>query len=1071
MRLPLPQSNASDTFTGDAARNNAQSEAGKEVTDFAAQLHGPPQTKRLLNALAGVLLGVTRRRAAEDSTRKDVYALPDGNRKEGVASSNSSATPFPEPDRIAQEAYLNDLCLYLTSGTRTTETDQTAGTSPPIPLPLPKSGRPQHARELFMRLAKSHYWRRTLLIPLLRRWWQEGPHSVFSLILLQSVTDAIREELLSTTSGNTEKALVNMQLVTCKSDGVASNERLLRSEAMQGLEELLKATGSFRGLCLGVEAITRSHINNLQARVTIILMGSVCDAGKDTPTGRAQAEIERLVNASTQYVWRDVFAFLSRTMSDVGVAFRESVWMFLMTLLSGYTGALLLLENDSCVAQHNPVVVQAQRMFIERMQEHLRGYLTVRLTSDNVTTDSSLATVHNVVCRQSFFWRASLEVEVAMESLPFAFRSNSLVLSWARRLVSTAWGNAFRLVQSLVRAQEATEDVPDTVESTDSMLFAIRRRYRQLLEEHLELLASEDLRCFAGTKRLRWEDADAGGEPGGGSVTAPTVRTSSLCWSSYVTEYFLRTYHPSCFTVLSLIEQDTLVALLRQLHTVIVNGESDALRVSVAALITSIDSNEVEAQKTILQWHLRHVHDKIVRAFGEDALLLMCLLRALFVFYERIGKTNLNVCSVLRETLLPILAMLCSEHHSSSDYHDDEEPYYESQQCIMTLLASGFLALPWDLRGIRVRLMLHNCIGARLQDAFSAEEALAEVDHLFELYVDGRHTPEDSAAALCDDLSQDPVLQLLASGGEATTAITMDVMDDLFHPETPVHFPAPCGTLLLMSIFRTLSLNFLRLRAEWEQQNEHAREGAMDYLGREATFCTLRDIGVFRVLIQLAHRMVLGFQLQPVGLLRLWLSYMSHLFTHIVPPLTEDDEISLMMPHAGDRLSSRAEDGSSRRAYKRSPNETSQGELRALLGELLADLALMSLVDSEAVMQCPSAAPHRPGGPKWLQKQAQRSQDVLILQRVLPVLVLEELCYALRVPIEDLGTEGADPAFARHVGKMVEQSFLGVLGVFAFCQRMELFVVPGSLADRRAAALLQTLWSAVEMGSMVMASM
>ncbi|RNF27011.1 uncharacterized protein Tco025E_00767 [Trypanosoma conorhini] len=1066
--MPSPQSRASVAGAGDAARSSAQLEVRDEVTDFAAQMHGPPQMEKLLNSLAGVLVEVTRSGAAEEAARKGVSVSPEGNGEADVASATFGAAPSPENDPIVQKAYLNDLCLYLTSGAPSTEADQTAGVSPLIPLPLPKSGRTQHARELFMRLAKSHYWRHTLLIPLLRRWWQEGPHSLFSVLLLQSVADAIGEELFSNTSCKMEEAMVHTPRVTRKSEEVANNERPPRSEAMQGLEELLKATGSFRGLCLGLEAITRSHVNALQARVTRLLIGYTCSAEKDTTTGRARIMIERLVNASTQSLWRDVFAFLSRTMGDVELAFRESVWIFLMALLSGYTAALILLENDSCVTQHNPVVLQAQRMFIERMQEHLRGYITVRLSSDNVATDSSPVTVHNVVCRQSFFWRASLEVELAMESLPSALRTNSLVLPWARRLVATAWGNAFRLVQSLVRAQEATEEVPDTVESTDSMLAVIRQRQRQLSEEHLERLASEHLRAFAGTKHPRPAEADVADETGGGSAVAEEVGTSTLSWSSYATEYFLRTYHPSCFTVLSLVEQDTLVALLRQLHTVVVNGEREAVRLSLAAFLASIGSNEANVQKPMLHWHLRHVHGKILQALGEDDLLLMCLLHAVFVFYERIGKTNLNVCGVLRETLLPILAMLCSQRHSASDDHEDEEPYYESQQCMVTLLASGFLALPWDLRGIQVRLLLHNSIGARLQEAFSAEEGLTEVDHLFVSYADGTHTPEDLAAALCDDLAHDPVLQLLASGGEAT-AIAMDAMDDLLDSETPVHFPAPCGALLLMSIFRTLSLNFLRLRAEWEQQNQHAREGAMDYLGREATFCTIRDLGVFRVLIQLAHRMVLGFQLQPVGLLRLWLSYMNHLFTHIVPPLTEDDEISLMMPHANGGSSSPTEGGPPRRAYKRSPNETSQGELRAILGELLADLALMSLVDSEAVMQCPAAVPHRPGGAKWLQKQTQRSQELLIVQRVLPVLVLEELCFALRVPIEDLDAKGADPAFARHVGKMVEQSFLGVLGVFVFCRRVELFLVPGSLVDRRAAVLLQTLWSAVEAGSMVMA--
>ncbi|PBJ72737.1 hypothetical protein BCY84_15303 [Trypanosoma cruzi cruzi] len=1042
-----------------------------KTTDFSSKLQGPPETETLLNCLVGVLLGVTRRKATEGPIRKGISTLPDGNGEAGVISSLRSVNPSSEDDSFAQEVYLNDLCSYLSSGTSSRETGETPGASPPIPLPLPKIGSFQKARSLFTRLAKSHYWRRRFLIPLLRRWWREEGHSVFGFLLLQSITDAVARELVCIQSDSGEAVMGNEGQETCHDDGMGNNKKLLWPGAMQDLEELLKSTGSFRGLCIGVDAIIRNNLSNLLQCVRKLLAEGACKDEKDALTGSARAEMEGLVNGSTKSVLEDLSAFFFGTMNDVEKAFRESVWTFLMALLSAYTGALILLRRDTnSDTQDNLFFLEAQRMFIGKMQEHLQGYLTVRLSSDSVAMGNSPVTVHNVVCRQSFFWRASMEVEIAMESLPPAFISNSLVVSWARKLVAAAWGNAFCLVQSLVRAQEATEEVVGTVETTDSIISAIRRRHRELSEEHLERLVSAELRCFSGTKRPRMLETDAvGDKTKGGSRTVPTAEeTPAFGFSSYATEYFLRTYHPSCFAVLSLVEQDTLVLLLRQLYAVIVNKEREAIRRSLLTVIVPDGSNVTDTQKSLLHWHLHHVHTQVVQALGEDALLLMCLLHAVFIFLERIGKTNLNVCDVLSDTLLPILAMLCSERHGGFAEHEDGEQYYEIQQCIMMLLASGFLELPWCLRGIRIRQVLYNYIWANLRDSFSAEEGLTEVSHIFVQYADVLNPAEDAAAALCGDLSDDPFLRMLASEGEAA-ATTMEVMDDLLRLETPVHFPAPCGALLLISIFRTLSLNFSRLFAEWEQQKQHVREGAMDYLGREATFCTIRDIGVFRVLIQLAHRMVLGFQLQPVGLLRLWLSFLTHLFTHFVPHWTEDDEIVLMTLHTKDGSRSRAEEEPPRRAYKRSPNETSQGELRAILGELLADLALMPLVDAEAVMQCPVAVPHRPGSAQWIQKQSERSQDALILQRVLPVLVLEELCFALRIPIEDLDEREADPAFVRQVGKTVEQSFLGVLGVFAFCQRMELFVVPGTFTDKRFAELLQTLWLAVEAGSMVMA--
>ncbi|PWV18202.1 hypothetical protein C3747_14g83 [Trypanosoma cruzi] len=402
----------------------------------------------------------------------------------------------------------------------------------------------------------------------------------------------------------------------------------------------------------------------------------------------------------------------------------------------------------------------------------------------------------------------------------------------------------------------------------------------------------------------------------------------------------------------------------------------------------------------------------------------MCLLHAVFIFLERIGKTNLNVCDVLSDTLLPILAMLCSERHGGFAEHEDGEQYYEIQQCIMMLLASGFLCYLGAFVGFEFDRFYTIIFGANLRDSFSAEEAFTEVSHIFVQYADVLN-PQRMQRQLCVEIFRTILfLRMLASEGEAATT-TMEVMDDLLRLETPVQFPAPCGALLLISIFRTLSLNFSRLFAEWEQQKQHVREGAMDYLGREATFCTIRDIGVFRVLIQLAHRMVLGFQLQPVGLLRLWLSFLTHLFTHFVPHLTEDDEIVLMTLHTKDGSRSRAEEEPPRRAYKRSPNETSQGELRAILGELLADLALMPLVDAEAVMQCPVAVPHRPGSAQWIQKQSERSQDVLILQRVLPVLVLEELCFCAENPHRGFGREGGGSGVCTPSGKDGGAVFLG----------------------------------------------
>ncbi|KEG14580.1 hypothetical protein DQ04_00391020 [Trypanosoma grayi] len=1008
---------------------------------LAARLRGPPQTEKLLSLLAETLVSDKKNEKEQSSKRNQSSPLlcSNGDLDDGLTV--GCTTPLIDADFLTQEAFLNDLCLFLASGKRSME--GVPAVEAPLALCGIRKGQNRKACMLFSRLARSQYWRRKVLLSLLRQWRQNSGHAFCKALLLQTITDTIAGELFLVVPSSEERVMLEQPTESSSCEVAASPRSHLHLQVMQELEELVKETGSFRGMCLAVDITLRRSSQLLVEQVRRIVGGLENKDGDTALEGHTLTIIESAVDATLCKMWEDVLAFLSRCVSDAREPLRESLWVFLTALASSYAGALIALEGEAPATNEGAIQLRALRMFVEKIQRDLLDYLTLRLSKDRVAADESLITVHNVVCHYTFFWRAAMEVELVPDLLPPALSSKPAVLAWARQQASTVWGRAMRLVQSLVFVQEAAEEAP----GADAVTSDSRRCQRQLLEEYVERLSVLRLPCLSGTKRAR--TVEEGVEEVG----------SEAAWLAYTTNFFLRTYHPSCFTILSLVQQDNLVALLRELHAVIVNEDRESIGLSLEKVLPSHDGPVAEAREVLLQWHVRHVQKRMVRALSEEAPLLMCLLCAVFTLLERVGKTNLNIHSILAETLLPMLVKLCGGLESRSgvegDDDDDAENYFEQQQSLTTLIASGFLSLPWELRGLRLRLLLHRVIGASVVDCFSAEEALAEVDRIFALYADGRQTPEEAAAALCGDLTCDPFMQLLAAEGEAATKT--DAIDELLRREAPVQFPAPCGTLLLMSVFRTLSLRLLELRAEWEQQEKLAGEGTMDYLGRQSTYCTTRDIVMFRFLLQMVHRMVFGFQLQPVGLLRLWLSYLAHLFTHIVPPLTENDEVVLM------ERATRQEgtEKSCRYAYRRSSAESSQGELRAVLGELLADLALMPLVDGDTAVSCPPALPHRPGSEKWRHGQSQKSREVLLLQRVLPVVVLEELCFVLKISTEKVSDEGTRPELVRHAGKMTEKSFLGVLGVVAFCQRLELFVVPESISDRRFTALLRLLWSAV----------
>ncbi|AAZ10312.1 hypothetical protein, conserved [Trypanosoma brucei brucei TREU927] len=1069
--------------------NGGQCSDAQWKVNFLSCLRGPAQTCRLLTCLSNTIVDVA-----------------SGQTKVGkTANSEQKCISSSATDPVVQESYLTELCKYLAPEASSSDTGaSTSAKNETSLLCVPKGEKGRMLYSTFLRMAEIPYWRQTLLGPLLRCWCSEGCDELGGTFLLEAIVNAIERELCS----------LNMleQRHPIPEDASGGPElwdlsKYDKAEARQyevlinELEGVVRGAGSFRGICIVMDCIIRNSIQRLVEGVHYVVCGMSARGGA-LPTGgvRMNEEVVRVVDSVVALVWREIGSFFQRCEVDVEAALSETQWLFLMLLITGYKGAHALLAAPPSVSSSSAssntdtattttitdrIHLRARRMFFEKLQSNLRDYLSMRLLAGGDPASNSFASVHTVTCHQPFFWRCTLEAESAPGHLPPALSVNIVIKEWVKKEAATAWGNAVRVVRCFVHGQMAVEDVPLTAVPavSESVISSIQRCHRQLVEQHIEHLSASQKYFFSAGKRPR-EDEGKHAMDGGST------------WLSYMVEFFFCVYHPSCFSILSPVKQGEFVSLLRQLHDMILYKGHDALEGSIASLLPGEKASEVKLRDELMQWHTQYVHTRVVNALRENSFLVMCLLHGVFALFSRAGRTNIQGHEVLKCTLLPILSILCSPQGEGEGGEEDEEDVtaveenattdetdaffvdrQERQQCMILLVTSGFMSIPWNLRGLRIRLLLFGILGTRLRDSFGSEGAASELYQLLSEVVSGQRTPEDIASEIFGDCTGDPFLSLLVSEREDTDGGTVvDAMEDILRRDVPVQFPAPCGTLLLMSVFRTLSQELLRLRTEWEQQIKLLSESESDYLGRQATFCTTEDIVVFRILVRVIHHMVFGFQVQPLGLLRLWISFLVHLFAFIVPPLTEDDELILLAPHVLERRLHKQQEDNDRKLndsagaisssnFRRSANESSQGELRAALGELLADLVLMPLLDGEVAKQCPAAIPSHPGSRMWVKQNIRRSADILLLQRVLPAQVLEELCLALGVNVSAMNDKGPNGVRAtRQVGGGVGKSFLGVLGVFAFCQRLDHFVVPGSVSDDGVALHLQALWHAVEVG-------
>ncbi|KPI86023.1 hypothetical protein ABL78_4926 [Leptomonas seymouri] len=342
-----------------------------------------------------------------------------------------------------------------------------------------------------------------------------------------------------------------------------------------------------------------------------------------------------------------------------------------------------------------------------------------------------------------------------------------------------------------------------------------------------------------------------------------------------------------------------------------------------------------------------------------------------------------------------------------------------------------------------------------------------------------------------------------ADGGPAAD-LTEEMVEAYFqsaldrHAHVTADFTSAAGAyglLMVVGAYRTLSRSLYGLRASLEEQRRMARDDDFrEFVGRSATFCASDDINTVRALLTVVHRCVFVDHCQPMGLLRLWLGYLQHLFLCVVPLPSSScvgdgggrDETLTLMPSSWQRrhhvvsLFGSREYRTGWRALQHDGAPSSHTRLREVLGECLADLLVMPYhtPGRKLTTAATSQGFHLPAEEAPAAASMLLSRTSAVLQHTLPHAVLEVLCELLHIPMDACHTDGGESVSAaaqaasapgtssaaavEACGAAIEKSFLGLAGLLAFLRRLELLMVPGSLQDRRLEHLLRCIYVAAD---------
>lgn len=870
----------------------------------------------------------------------------------------------------------------------------------------------------------------------------------------------------------------------CRAEGVATV-----------FTELVEATRSFRVSCAGSLALMHDAAQSLLLDQT----PWVSTTGSDDAQSAARAITHWFAHRHADGLLRRWIDYLSRTtgaaLYSVGAdaanvraaAVGESSWLFLCCLLAGTQAVVQEMRRgdiraSSLSSARSALAVDAVEAFTTRLMRHQQFFLR-----------HQLPTGRNVLAHRPLFWEALSDVWHVAATTEVEDHTKTLQIHW---------GSVFAAVEALTAWQPPDEEDSVTAALSnggDSGTFAIRDA--GVLEAMRQLYMQCNARC-----RAAWEATYTWKRPRAPEENQKHLEskldgvdqanpTPAVRLDRYLSTVFYEVYHPSCFTLLRLELQRALARGLRRLADLIL--KTPAERRTAAAEVddhgsdteSAWESADEDAVHSALTMHAvgephhplgrptavgadveEQTRCRTMRLLSADARLTMLLSHAFLTILGRRGKVSAEDEGVLAAQLLPMLVELGNANAAHEEARGLPSGWSVAQQatfCLLMLVNSGLLlALPWSVDGVYLALQRYVQLSHAILQQHNGEAAPV-LAQLYEWLDEGGGGPHrrtgSSVAAACDEIDDavrhhDAFYASIAEGDLPSDT----ALDEHMRLVTPLRLPPPCGTLLVVATYRNLAHTLYQWRNAWEEQRRLAEGGdARDYLGRTGTLCTSLDVRVFRTVVRLTHRMVFAFQLQPVGLLRLWLGYLWHLFTTLVP-CSDSEESWELMPYSWQlrQVVNCLGETVERRGWRalRPTQNTSQTALRMILGELLVDLALLPCVDRTSLTDCPAAVPWPPQLEAWRSPQQSSESELQAVQRLLPHAVLEEVCLILGIDTEQpVPVGGGVKDLSQH-----SQSLLGLSGLVAMCKRLDEVIVPGSITNARLAHLIRCLWAAAD---------
>lgn len=835
---------------------------------------------------------------------------------------------------------------------------------------------------------------------------------------------------------------------------------------------LAAATHSFAVLCEGALSLLRIHLRRA-------LRESQSSFGAETEFALTE-RAESLMDAWHQYFGSynaHYYAELvgpSPAAAGIPSGMQESQWLFVVCAVQN-------------LRRTAPLSVAP---FLNALTDALMSSCraSILLAMKNAYAVRSAAWGSNLVCRSSLFW-----------NLLFLQRSTT---DETQAALSAAWsgdnGDFFRsllvLCERVTKVQAPQEEAYMAVvagggaPSTDSTA-----RFWESVNAHYTRWSSP-MSPSPGHKRPR-----SGCE---GSTAAGRLER-------YLADTFFTSYHSTCFVILSSKMQTQLSDVLRELAAAIIGAKNQAqmpnakTEAAIGKLDEADEENEVWSTPSSSSSlspvavvedskpDVRGTVDSVVRLLRRDCRFPMVVLHSVFTLLRRRRSVAGEAAAVLDKYALPLLVALFSggaEAGGGEEERDGEgrrlrlhpQPSPEDDaivsrwgakllvaRCVLSVVCADLLCLSWKKPEVYLSLCRYHQIQTVLDGSGQTLEAGVAVLEEWLAEKGDMRMPREPGTELAarsdewDHSTRSTKAYAAMQPGTSDAAGEEDEGDEAaFRSVIPFHFPAPCSLLLVVSLYETLSKRFCELRLNWERALDRDES---DGVGSSASalreFCASTDVSMFGVVMTLANRMVFAFQPQEPELFRRWFGYLFHVFSVFVPP--SEEEMVRRRPAGpasatdcfGDAING-AQSGW--RTLHLAAQQSSQTELRGLLGEKLAQLVILPFADTHVVEECPSAQPRHTS-------RESLSRAVELSRRTTPLAVLETLALFLGIPPGREGQELPLPAdVAATLGKSMRHSFLGAWGLVSFLRTLEEGMVSAESSGPRFRYLLRTLWSVAD---------